>query len=110
MTFSDIKTPSLQLFNELQLLRLTDISNLQLASFVYECANTLSPQFFENCFTSIANKYGKGTQQSTRGNLFLERQNTIQYEIRSIQYSGAKLWNPISSEVRLSSTVKQFRT
>ena len=35
-------------------------------------------------------------------------QNTIQYGIRSIQYSGAKLCNSIPSEIRLSG--KQFRT
>ena len=110
MTFSDITTPSLLSFNKLQLLRLTDISNLQLASFVFECVNGLSPQFFENYFTSIASKHGNGTRQSTRGSLFLERQHTIQYGIRSVQYSGAKLWNSIPSEIRLSSTVKQFRT
>ena len=47
MPFSDMITPSLPLFNKLQLLRLTDISNLQLASFVFECVNGLSHQFFE---------------------------------------------------------------
>ena len=110
MTFSDIVTPGLPLFNKLQLLRLTDISNLQLASFVFECVNGLSPQFLENYFISIASKHGKGTRQSTRGNLFLERQHTIQYGIRSVQYSSAKLWNSIPPEIRLSSTIKQFRT
>ena len=85
MTFSDIITPSLPLFNKLHFLRLSDISNLQLASFVFECVNGLSPQFFENYFTSIASKHGIGTRQSTRGNLFLERQHTIQYVIRSVQ-------------------------
>ena len=112
MTFSDIMTPSLPLFNNSQLLRLSDISNLQLASFVFECVNGLSPQFFENYFTSIASKHGifRNMTVSTRGNLFLERQHTIQYRITSVQYSGAKLWNSIPSEIRLSSTVKQFRT
>ena len=110
MTFSDIITPSLPLFNKLQLLRLTDISNFQLASFVFECVNGLSSHFFENYFTSVASKHGKGTRQSTRGNLFLKRQHTIQYGIRSVQYLGAKLWNSIPSEIRLSSTVKQFWT
>ena len=69
MTFSHTKRPNLPLFNELQLLRLTDASNLQLASFVYECVNGLSPQCFENFFTSLASKHNKGTRQSTRGNL-----------------------------------------
>ena len=100
MTFSDITTPSLP-FNKLELLRLTDISNLQLASFVFECVNGLSPQFFENYFTSSASKHGKGARQSTRGNLLLERQHTIQYGKRSVQYSGAKLWNSIPSEITL---------
>ena len=110
MTFSDMKTLSLPLFDKLQLLRLTDISNLQSASFLYESVNGLSPQFFENYFASIASKHGKGTRHSTRGNLYLERQNTIHYGIRSVQHSGVKLWNSIPSEIRVSSTVKQFRT
>ena len=79
MTFSDMITPSLPLFNKLQLLRLTDISNVQLAPFVYECVNGLSPQFFENYFTSIAGKHGKGTRQSTKGN-FVFGKAKIQYD------------------------------
>ena len=110
MTFSDIITASLPLFNKLQLLGLSYISNLQLAYFVFEYVNGLSPQFFENYFTIIGSKHDIRTRQSTRGNLFLERQHTIQYGIRSVQYSGAKLWNSIPSEIRFSSTVKQFRT
>ena len=81
-----------------------------MACFVFECVNDLSPQFFQNYFTSVASKHGKGTRQSIKGNLFLERQHTIQLGIRLVQYSGAKLWNSIPSEIRLSSTVKQFRT
>ena len=101
---SDIKTSSLPLFNELQLLRLT-VSNLLLASFVYGCVNSLSPQFFENYFTSIASKHGKGT----RGNLFLERQKTIQYGIKSISIQVQSSGIPFLLKL-VSSTVKQFRT
>ena len=72
--------------------------------------NGLSPQFFKTCSTSLDGKHNKGTRQSTRGNLFLEMQNIIQYGIRSIQYSGEKFWNSIPSEIRLFSTVKRFWT
>ena len=41
MTFCDIIKPSLPLFNKLQPLRLTNISNLHLASFVFERVNGL---------------------------------------------------------------------
>ena len=82
MTFNDIMVPSSLLFHELEFLKLNDINNLQTASFVYECINGLGPQYFENFFTSLSSKYSIGTHQSKKGNLFLERQNTVQYGIR----------------------------
>ena len=110
MTFNDIMVPSSPLFHELEFLKLNDINNLQTASFVYECINGLAPQYFENFFTSLSSKYSIGTRQSKKGNLFLERQNTVQYDIRSIQYAGAKLWNSIPCEFRLASSIKKFRS
>ena len=54
----DGKTPSIPLFNELQLLKLTDISNLQLASFVCECVNGLSSQIFKtNSLVNIVKQH-----------------------------------------------------
>ena len=44
------------------------------------------------------------------GNLFLQRRNTDQYGIRSIQYSGVKLWNSVPAEIRLSTSVTKFRS
>ena len=58
----------------------------------------------------LANMGKEHGRQSITGNLFMERQNTVQYGIRSVQYAGAKLWNFIPSEIGLSSTVKQFQT
>ena len=109
MTFNDIMVPSSPLFHELEILKLNDINNLQTASFVYECINGLAPQYFENFFTSLSSKYSIGTRQSKKGNLFLERQNTVQYGIRSIQYAGAKLWNSIPCELRLASSIKKIQ-
>ena len=88
MKFSGMKTPSLPLFIELQLLRLTYISNLQLASFVYECVSGLSPQFFQNYFTSLASKNSKVE--------FSTEQDGFSFQVQS-------------SEIKLrdSSTVKQ---
>ena len=89
MTFMYIMVPSSPLLHELEFLKLNDINNLQIASFVYECINGLAPQYFENFFTSLSSKYSIGTRQSKKGNLFIERQNTVQYGIRSIQHAGA---------------------
>ena len=40
------------------------------------------------------------TRLALRGDLFLERKNTFQYGIRSIEYNGARLWNMIPSHIR----------
>ena len=72
-TFNDIMVPSLPLFHKLEFLKLNDINNLQIASFVYECIDGLAFQYFENFFTSLSSKYSIGTCQSEKGNLFLER-------------------------------------
>ena len=98
---SDMKIPGLRLFNEVQVLRQTDISNFQLASFVHECVNGLSPQFFENYFASLTSKHNK-------------LKNTTVYErkfvFRKAEYNY--VWNKIDSVFRceVSSTIKQFWT
>ena len=77
VTFNDIMVPSSPLFHQLEFLKLSGINDLQIVSFVYECINGLAPQYFENFFTSLCSKYSIGTRQSKKGNLFLERQNTV---------------------------------
>ena len=110
MTFNDIMVPSSSFFHELEFLKLNDINNLQIASLFMSVINGLAPQYFENFFTSLSSKYSIGTRQSKKDNLFMERQDTVQYGIRSIQYAGAKLWSSISCEFRLASSIKKFRS
>ena len=73
MTFNDIMVLSSPPFHELEFLKLNDINNLQIVSFVYECVNGLAPQYFENFLTSLFSTYSIGTSQSKKGNLFCER-------------------------------------
>ena len=106
MTFNDIMVPSSPLFHELEFLKLNDINNLQLVSFVYECINGLPLQYFENFFTSLSSEHSIVARQSKHSNLYLE-QNTVQYGIRSIHYASAKPWNSVPYEIRLASSIKK---
>ena len=91
---SDMMAPSMPPFHDLQLLKLNDIhNNLHISLFVYECVSGLSPAYFADFLNLLSNKHTFMIRQSTKGNLFLERRNTDQYGIRSIQFSGVKLWN-----------------
>ena len=110
ITFNDITSPAMPIFRNLELLTLAEIHNLQVVSFVYECVNGLSPSYFGDYFKTLSSTHAMGTRQATMGNLFLQRRNTDQYGIRSVQYSGVKLWNSVPAKIRVSTSVTKFRS
>ena len=109
ITLNEISVHSTPIFNSLQILRLNDVFQLQPASFIYECVNNLSSSYFRNYFTAISPTHSIGTRQSKRGDLFVERKNTTQYGIRSIHFSGARLWNSLPLTIRESPSLPNFR-
>ena len=68
--FNEITGLSGPLFNSLQVLKLNDLFQLQVASFVYECISSLASIYFQNYFTSIHNVHGIGTCQARKGDLY----------------------------------------
>ena len=109
ITFSEITAPSGPLFDSLQILKLNDLFQLQVASFVYECINSLAPIYFKNYFTSIHTVHGIGTRQAWKGDLYALRCNATQYGIRSIHYPGVCLWNSLPTEIKESRSLPNFR-
>ena len=83
------------LCKELNLLKIRKIYELQLLPFVYDCQNNIAPTYFHSYFTPSSDVHSFNTRQASRGDLFLTRKTTFQYGIRSIQYSGARLWNSL---------------
>ena len=109
ITFKDLTSSSLPLFDSLCILQLSDIFKLQVSSFVYECVHNLAPVYFRNYFTSIDSIHNIGTRQSSKGDLYAVRCNTTQYGLRSIHYSGVRLWNSIPNEIKDSHSLSSFR-
>ena len=60
----------------------------------------MTPDYFSDYFKHVSDVHSICTRQAIRDDLFLERRHTIQYGIRSVQYSGAELWNSIPVELR----------
>ena len=110
ITFNDSFSPSESLFLKLGLLKMDDIFMLQLASFVYACISRLAPPVFDNYFNYISNIHDHSTRQATRGDIFVERKNTMQYGIKSVRYAGTKSWNTIPIEIRRSPSISTFRS
>ena len=104
LTFNKQTAHSTPIFADIQLLKIDDICQLQLLTFVYDCLNKLSP-----LFVKCSQVHSYSTRLASRGDLFLERKNTFQYGIRSIEYNGARLWNMIPSHIREASSSSVFK-
>ena len=110
ITFNDSFSPSEPLFLKLGLSKLDDILMLQLASFVCACINILAHPVFDNYFNYISNIHDHSTRQETKGDIFVERKNTMQYGIKSFRSDGTKLWQTIPIEIRTSPSISTFRS
>ena len=84
VTFSDMIVHSDPIFSRLGLLKVGDIFQLQLLSFMYDCYHGLAPSYFCSYFTLVASMHHYDTRAASRGDLFLQRKNTFIYGIRSI--------------------------
>ena len=109
IVFSEKTAPSAPIFDNLRILKLNDIITYQITSFVFECVHNIAPSYFHGYFTSIERIHNIGARQSTRGDLFALCYNTTQYGVRSIHYSGVRLWNSLPLEIRNSNSISSFR-
>ena len=110
MNFKEPNSHTEPLFAQLQFLKIRDMHELQLLSFMYDCQNHLAPTHFHSYFTPSSEVHGYNTRLASGGDLFLSRKTTFHYGIRSIQYSGARLWNSISILIRESPSRTVFIT
>ena len=77
MIYSSMFAHSNPLFRDLKLSKLSDIHFLQLLSFVYDCVNHMTPDFFSDYFRHVSDLHSICTRQAIRDDLFLDRRQTI---------------------------------
>ena len=79
MTFNKVTKHSNPIFARLEFLKIEDIWQLQLLSFVYDCLNLTSPVYFHDYFVSCSQLHHFNTRLASHGDLFLEKKNAFQY-------------------------------
>ena len=58
------------IFSRLGLLKVDDIFQLQLLSFMYDCYHGLAPSYFSSYFTPVSSMHHYDTQAASHGDLF----------------------------------------
>ena len=94
--FKDNYTHATPVFYDLKFLKLHDIHTLNLLCFVCNCRHQNSFHPFSDFFVPVSASHNHGTRQASRGDIFMQRFNTIHYGKRSAKYAGAILWNNLA--------------
>ena len=87
----------------------SDIIHLEILSFVYQWYHKLSPSSFVNFFNRVSSIHSYNTRQSQIDNLFVASVHTTEYGIRSLSYTGPKLWNSLSIDLKKIKPFSSFR-
>ena len=109
ISFQPRLSPSLPIFKDLKLLKLSDIFEQRLLTFVFDSVNKTSPECFHNFFVFSSSVHQYCTRQASQGDLYLTRQNSLQYGLKSLCYLGAKLWNILPAELRNAPSKLSFK-
>ena len=109
IAFKSFTSPSTPIFSDLKILKLYDLFELKLLTFVYESVSMISPVFFHNFFETLSSVHRYDTRQASKGDIFMTQENTLQYGLRSVRYAGAKCWNNIPYVIKQSPSVTSFR-
>ena len=110
ISFQPRLSPSLPIFKDLKLLKLSEIFELRPLIFVFESVNKTSPTCFHNFSLFNSSVHQCSTRQASQGDLCSFRKNSVQYGLKSIRYLGAKLWNSSPVELRKAPSKLSFKS
>ena len=98
INFKDFRAPSMPIYAECELLKLTDIIMLKNCLFVHDFLSDSLPHCFNDYFDKLTSVYTNyETRSSSVGSMFVPLINTSMYGINSITYKSIQCWNHISN-------------
>ena len=96
-------------YRNLKLLKLSEIFELQLLTFVFDSVKKTSPSCFHDFFLFNSSVHQYSTRQASQGDVYMSRRNSLQYGLKSIRYLGAKFWNTLPTELRNAPSKALFK-
>ena len=77
-------------------------------SLVYKSKNGLAPEYLSNVIVPANSNQSYNTRFSSQDNLIVPKPNTESFK-SSFTYSGPKIWNSLTPEIKKSNSVFEFK-
>ena len=97
-----------KLHSELELLKITDIKEQEILTFVHNFFSNRLPPVFNGYFETLVSNHNKNTRNG--GNLTRILGHTTNLAAKSIKIQGAKLWNKTDKSLKSIPKAKMFKT
>jgi exonuclease III len=104
---TDYSTHTKNMFHDLKTLNIFDLNKLQTALFMFRYHTNTLPKSFSNCFKKHSDIHNYNTRHAKNYIIAKPTSNLIK---NSIQYTGPKLWNSLSSNITNSKTQYSFKS
>ena len=99
--------PLKQIYDELELLDLSQIHKLSKAKFVYKHKNGLLPHNFDNYLCSVENIHRYRLRSASNG-CYREIYGNTNLSRKMMQYDAVKVWNTIPRSIKTVETLRNF--
>ena len=105
---NDIRKPSGELFQQSGIVPIYKRIQYHKALLVYKSKSGLAPEYLSKAIVPTNSNQSYNTRFSSQDNLILPKPNTELYK-SSFSYSGPKLWNSLTSEIKKSNSICEFK-
>ena len=99
-------TRSEPLFKELKVMKMHDVTNYLIVTFLFKFYHKKLPKIFDNMFMFNSNVHGHFTRQSIELHVPVIRKSLTKM---TIKYAGVILWNKFSKKLSLDCTIDTFK-
>ena len=101
-------TPSVELFQELNILSFSDRCKYHSAVIVYKIWNNLVPSYMSD-FVSFSQNNMYNLRSITNNDVVLQNRHKTKYMRTSFAYYSKNVWNSIPIEIRRSNNIRTFK-
>ena len=106
ITNQKYRTPTNDLHNSLEILKVKDILTQETLGFVHNFTHNKLPIIFNNYFRKFYDIHDRNTRN--RNNFIIPRSKTV-LGSKTIKYIGTVTWNALDQNIKLIDNIKKFR-